>query len=299
MLRSIRLSRRECLQILAGTTAASSLNAATSTHVTGVQLYAVRTALRKDPENVLQALAGIGFKEVEGFNRADTVALAPRIRQHGLAVRSCQAETPLFTANWEAYPELKKISLPEAIDSLAGAGVEYFTMGYISPGARGDNDDFFRRTADRLNAAAELARKSGLRLAWQNHAFEFEGQPGHRPIDIYKERLDPKLVGLELNVFWASVAGQDPLRLLKEWKGRVPLLQLNDKAKDAPRQFSEAIGIGAFVEAGAGDIDFPAILKAAPAAGVKFQFAGQDETETERDPIESLRRSFAWLNRQG
>jgi sugar phosphate isomerase/epimerase len=288
--------RRECLRLIAGATA-SRLIAATPAHVTGVQLYAVRAALKKDPDRVLAALAGIGFKEVEGFNRADTSALAPRIKQHGLTVRSCQAETPLFTANWEQYPQLRQVSLPEAIDSLAGMGAEYFTMGYISAGARGDNDDFFRRTADRMNAAAELGRKSGLRFAWQNHAFEFEGQPGRRPIDIYKERLDSRMVGLELSVYWASVAGQDPLRLLKDWKGRVPLLQLNDKAKDAPRQFSEAIGIGAFVEAGSGDIDFPAILKAASAAGVKFQFVGQDEAEG--DPIESLRRSFAWLNRPG
>jgi sugar phosphate isomerase/epimerase len=286
--------RREWLRVIAGATA-SKLIAATPARVTGVQLYAVRSILKKDPDRVLATLAGIGFKEVEGFSRADTAALAPRIRQHGLTVRSCQAETPLFTANWEQYPELRQITLPEAIDSLATAGAEYFTMGYISTGARGDNDDFFRRTADRMNAAAELGRKSGLRFAWQNHAFEFEGQPGRRPIDIYKERLDSRLVGLELNVFWASIAGQDPLRLLKEWKGRVPLLQLNDKAKDAPRQFSETIGTGAFVEAGGGDIDFPAILKAAPAAGVKFPFVGQDETEG--DPIESLRRSFAYLSR--
>src|SRR5580658_4047211 len=289
-----KLSRRQCLQVIAGK-AVSSLAAATSARITGAQLYAVRSALKREPDRVLQALAGIGFKEMEGFSRPDTVALTPKLKQYGLTVRSCQVETPLITANWEPYPELRQVTLPEAIDSLAGAGVEYFTLGYISPGARGDGDDFFRRTADRMNAAAELGRKSGLRFAWQNHAFEFEGQPGHRPVDIYKERLDQKLVGLELNVFWASIAGQDPLRLLKEWKGRVPLLQLNDKAKDAPRQFSESIGIGAFVEAGSGDIDFQAIFKAAPAAGVKFQFAGQDETEG--DPIESLRRSFIWLNR--
>jgi sugar phosphate isomerase/epimerase len=294
MLRPTKLSRRQCLRVLAGA-AASRVTAAAPAHVTGVQLYAVRSALKKDPDHVLQSLAAIGFTEVEGFSRADTIALAPRLRQHGLVVRSCQVETPLFTANWEAYPDLRQVALPEAVDSLAATGTGYFTMGYISPGARGDNDDFFRRTADRVNAAAELGRKSGLRFAWQNHAFEFEGLPGRRPIDIFKERLDPKLVGLELNVFWASVAGQDPLGLLKEWKGRVPLLQLSDKAKDAPRQFSENIGIGAFVEAGAGDIDFPALLKAASAAGVKFQFAGQDETDG--DPIESLRRSFAWLNR--
>ena len=293
-----KLSRRQCLRLIAGTAAASSLSAAPPARVTGVQLYAVRAALKKEPDRILQALAGIGFKEVEGFSRPETIALAPKIKQYGLTVRSCQVETPLITANWDPYPELKQVTLPEAIDSLAGAGVEYFALGYISPGARGDGDDFFRRTADRMNAAAELGRKSGLRFAWQNHAFEFEGQPGHRPVDIYKERLDQKLVGLELNVFWASVAGQDPLWLLKEWKGRVPLLQLNDKAKKAnaePHQFSENVGLGAYVEAGAGDVDFPAILKAAPAAGVKVQFVGQDETSG--DPIESLRRSFAYLNR--
>jgi sugar phosphate isomerase/epimerase len=285
-------SRRECLRML-GAAAASA--AVVPVRVTGVQLYSVRAALRKEPDRVLQALAGIGFKEVEGFSRPETVALTPKIKQYGLTVRSCQVETPLLTANWELYPELRQVTLPEAIDSLAGAGVDYFTMGYISPGARGDGDDFYRRTADRMNAAAELCRKSGLRFAWQNHAFEFEGQLGHRPIDIYKERLDQRLVGLELDVFWAAVAGQDPLRLLKEWKGHTPLLHLNDKAKDAPHQSSEAIGIGAYVEAGAGDIDFPAILKAASAAGVKAQFVGQDESQG--DPIESLRRSFAYLNR--
>jgi sugar phosphate isomerase/epimerase len=289
------LSRREYLQAIAGATAAASLTAATPARVAGVQLYSVRSALKREPDRILQALAAIGFKEVEGYSRSETVALAPKLKQYGLTARSCQVETPLLTANWDPYPELKQVTLPEAIDSLANAGVEYFTMGYISPGARGDADDFFRRTADRMNTAADLCRKSGLRFAWQNHAFEFEGQPGHRPIDIYKERLDQKLVGLELNVFWASIAGEDPLRLLKEWKGHVPLLQLNDKAKDAPRQFSETIGLGAFVEAGSGDIDFPAILKAAPAAGVKVMFAGQDETAG--DPIESLRRSFAYLNR--
>jgi sugar phosphate isomerase/epimerase len=289
---NMQLSRRACLKLVAASTLSA---AAPQTHVTGVQLYAVRAALKRDPDRALQAVAGIGFNEVEGFSRPETVALAPKIKQYGLTLRSCQIETPLLTGNWDQYPDLKQVTLPEAIDSLAAAGAEYFTLGYISPGARGDNDDFFRRTADRMNAAAEPGRKSGLRFAWQNHAFEFEGEPDKRPIDIYKERLDQKLVGLELNVFWAAVAGQDPLRLMKEWKGRVPLLQLSDKSKDAPRQFSENLGVGAFVEAGSGDVDFPAILKAAAAAGVKAQFIGQDETLG--DPIENLRHSFAYLNR--
>jgi len=111
-------------------------------------------------------------------------------------------------------------------------------MGYIPPGARGDGEDFYRRTADRMNAAANLPQsRPEIRLA--NHAFEFAGRPGFRPIDLYKDRLDAKLVGLQMDLFWLSMAGLDPLKLLKDWEGRVPLMRLNDRAKGAPGQLAE------------------------------------------------------------
>lgn len=280
--------------MLAAVTAGRVVDAAPASKVPGVQLYAVRALLRKDPDTTLKALAGIGFKEVEGYERTATIALAPKIRQNGLTVRCCQVEAPLITNNWEPYPELKPLSLMEAIDSVAGIGAEFFTMGYVVPGARGDGDDFYRRTADRMNAAAELCRKAGLKFAWQSHAFEFGRTVGVRPVDIFKERLDPKLVGLELDVFWASVGGEDPVRLLKEWKAHVPLVRLGDKAKDTPHQFSEMIGQGAFEDIGDGDIDFAAILKAGAAAGVRYYFIGRDEMGG--DPIEGLRKSFGRLS---
>ena len=110
--------------------------AATPLRPPGVQLYAVRSLLRKEPDRALKTLAEIGYRDVEGFNRAGTAALAPKIRQYGLTLRSCQVETPLVTADWENYPEFQKPSLPEAIDSVKSAGADYFAMGYISPGAR-------------------------------------------------------------------------------------------------------------------------------------------------------------------
>ena len=192
---------------------------------------------------------------------------------------SCHIETPLITKNWELYPQLKEMSLEDAIDSAKQIGVEYFTLAYISPGARGDGDDFYRRTADRMNVAGELCKKAGMRMAYHNHAYEFGGKPGFRPIDIFFDRLDPKLVSMELDVFWLSVASQDPVESLKKWKGRVALLHLKDLAKDAPHQFAETEPNGAFLEVGSGVIDFPAILKAAPAAGVKLTIssgAGSD-----------------------
>jgi sugar phosphate isomerase/epimerase len=270
-----------------------ALRAANPSPVLGAELYSVRKALKQDPDGVLKAIAGIGYKEVEGYNRLETIALMPRIKASGLAVRSCQAETPLITADWDNYPEFKQIPVKAAIESLSAAGIGFFKMGYISPGARGDGEDFYRRTADRMNAAAELCRKSNVKFVWQNHAFEFDGRPSLRPIDIFKERLDPKLVRMEIDPFWASVAGQDPIRLLKDWKGSVSFLRFDDKAKGTPVDFVETLGRGAYAEPGSGVLDLPGIVKAARAEGVAYYSAGLDETEG--DPVESLRKSFSFF----
>ena len=242
----------------------------------GAQLYTVRNILMKQSDRVLKTIAEIGYTEVEG-NRADLVALLPKIQQYGLKPVSCHIETPLITQNWDLYPDVKSMTLEAAIDSARKVGVSYFTMAYISPNARGDGDDFFRRTADRMNVAGELCKKAGMQMAYHNHAYEFGGKPGFRPIDIFFNRLDPGLVKMEFDVFWLSVAGQDPVEMLKQWKGRVALLHLKDKAKDAPHMFAENMPAGAFKEVGSGSLNFPAIMKASPGAGVKNYIVEQDQ----------------------
>ena len=241
---------------------------------------------------MLKAIAGFGYKEIEVHSRQALATVAPVMKDAGLTVRACVVETPVFTANWEAFPDLKQVKVEEVIDNLASVGVEYMVLGDIPLGARGDGQDFFRRTADRMNAHAEKARKSGVKVAWQNRGFEFEGRPGLRPIDFYRERLDGKLVGMELDTFWASMVSADPVKILKDWKGRVSMLRLNDRAKGAKPTF-ETPGQGAFAEAGQGDLDFPAILKAAAGSGVRAYSTGQEMTIG--DPLEGLQQNYRYL----
>lgn len=258
----------------------------------GAQLYTVRNVLMKEPDRVLKAIADIGYTEVEG-NRADLIQLQPKIKQYGLKAVSCHIETPIITRMWDQYPDVKEMSVQQAIDSVKPTGVQYFTLAYIGPGARGDGDDFYRRTADRMNEAGELCKKAGMHFAYHNHAYEFGGAAGKRPIDIFMERWDASLVSLELDMFWLSVAGQDPVESLKKWKGRAAIIHLKDKAKDAPHQFNENMPNGAFMEVGSGSLDFPAILKAAASAGIKHYIVEQDQTPG--DPLDSLRKSFNYL----
>jgi len=82
----------------------SPLRAAAAPPVLGASLTAAAALLRRDPEGTLKAIADIGYRDLEGFNRVQMLALAPRLKAYGLALRSCPIETPLVTADWESYP---------------------------------------------------------------------------------------------------------------------------------------------------------------------------------------------------
>ena len=287
------LSRREVLAASLPLVAGAQQAFGKTQRPLGVQLYTVRGTLMNESERIIKAIADIGYKEIEGAGRMDLIKLMPLIEKNGMKAVSCHVEAPLITGDWDVY-NMKPVELNEAIDSVKKIGVQYFTMAYITPRARGDLD-FYRSTAEKMNRVGEACRKAGLQFAYHNHAFEFGGEPGQRPIDIFKERLDKKLVALEMDVFWVSVAGQDPLAMLKEWKGRVALLHLKDKPKDQAVQYTESVDRTAFKEVGNGSLDFPALLKAAPAAGVKHYFVEQDQTPG--DPLVSLKQSFDYLNK--
>src|SRR5262249_12085660 len=105
---------------------------------------------------------------------------------------------------------------------------------------------------------------------------------------------DPKLLGIEMDVFWVSVAGHDPVELLRKLSGRVPLLHVKDKAAGTPDRFNEGVLRTAFKEAGQGVVDWPRVLAAAKSAGVRHYFVEQDQTPG--DPVESLRQSYHYLS---
>jgi sugar phosphate isomerase/epimerase len=266
--------------------------------VYGVNLASVRGLMRRDPDQVLRNIASIGYKEIEGYGRTETMALLPRLKQYGLVARACQCETPLVTADWENYPDFKRIPLPEAIDSLKNAGIEYFVSGDISAGARGDGDDFYRRTADRMNDVGLACRKAGLKFVWQIQSFELEGRMGLRPLDIFRDRLDPKLAPMELDAFRVSLAGHDPAAMLKEWRGRIATLRLLDKTKGTRPMYEDNVPQGAFADLGDGVLDVPAVVKAAQSAGIKTFYVGQAPPDDgAADPLAGLRKNFDYLNK--
>jgi sugar phosphate isomerase/epimerase len=252
----------------------------------GVQLYTVRTVIEKDPAGILKAIQDIGYAEVEAtYGNLDKIWDA--LKQTSLKPVSVHVDTDIFMEGGS--------KLDAAISDLKGRGFQYIVVPYIPPKQRG-GADMFKNLAEKLNSAGEKAKSNGLTLCYHNHAFEFAPQGGTTGLEILMSNTQKGVVWLEMDVFWVSVAGHDPVKLLETYSGRVALVHLKDKAKGVGVQYNENVPHSAFKEVGSGTVDIPGVLRAADVAGVQNYFVEQDQTPG--DPIASLRKSFDYLSKQ-
>jgi sugar phosphate isomerase/epimerase len=249
-----------------------------------VQLYTARTVLPKDPEGTLAKIAAIGYNEVELYSYDQFQQLLPLVSKTGMKATSAHLPMPLVTGNWGNQ---RPIVLEEYLRAAKTAGVKYVGMPYVAPNDRKE----FSALAGKMNKTAQETAKAGLAFFYHNHAFEFAGKRGQRPIDIFKAELDPRLVKLELDIFWVAAAGEDPVDVLDEWKGRVALMHVKDKAQGMAVIATESEAKPAdFKEVGAGTLEMAKILKKALSTGVDKFYVEQDQTPG--DPLESLRISY-------
>jgi sugar phosphate isomerase/epimerase len=257
----------------------------------GVALYTVRDQMQADAAGTLKAIADLGYRYVE---TGLLPALGPALKAAGLKQASAYAPTYLVTGNRKAWTGAGEM-LPEsytwnqAIDEAKAQGLEYLVIVYLMKAERGGLD-VYKDLAARLAKAGEACRKAGLGLAYHPHAFEYEMIDGVRPIELLLKETPKEALGLELDTFWSSIAGVDPVKMVQTYAGRVPLVHLKDKAKGTPVQYDEGkVPHEAFKETGRGEVDFGAFLPAAAKADVKYYYVEQDYSAG--SPLDSLRTS--------
>jgi sugar phosphate isomerase/epimerase len=251
----------------------------------GVQLYTVRNTIGKDPLGVLKRIEEIGYKEIEA-TYATLSIISPVLKQTSLRPVSVHIDEGIFMGGGT--------QLDEALGKAKSFGFKFAVVPYIAPEHRG-GPEVFKSLAENLNKFGEKAKANGMRLCYHNHAFEYQNFGGKTGLEMLMSSTDKKLVGLELDIFWASVAGQNPVELLKRYSGRIPLVHLKDKSKSFTQvQYNEKVPKDTFKEVGNGSIDIAAVVKAAEAEGAEHYFVEQDQTSG--DPLDSLATSFKNLS---
>lgn len=240
----------------------------------GIQLYTVRREFAKDPEGTLARLAEIGFKEVEfaGYPKGTAQSVRAMLDRHGLTAPSSHLGFSALQGDWEG-----------ALDQAATIGQRYVVVASVPSNQRQTLDDW-KRLAALFNKGGETAKARGIQFAYHNHDVEFTPIDGAVPYDLLLTETDPKFVALELDLYWITKAGHDPLVYFTKWPGRFSLVHVKDMDATPRRSFAPV---------GKGTIDFARIFKQAKQAGIKHYFYEQDETEGA--PLDAARASFEYL----
>lgn len=258
----------------------------------GLQLYTVRDAMGKDPADTLSKVAKIGYNSVEGatytgsqkFYGLDPAAFSKLLKDNGLVMPSAHYRLGEEKDKGAVVNGTMLHGWDKAVDDAAAVGLKYMVCAYLSDVERGGLDHY-KYVADQLNIAGERCKKSGIQLCYHNHDFEFVKQDGKYPFDILLG-ADKNLVKMEMDLYWVSKAGMDPIELFNQHPGRFPLLHFKDMDKTPEK---------AFTEVGNGVINFKEILKHQDKAGLKYFFVEQDKCPG--SPFDSITQSISYIKK--
>ncbi|TMI92672.1 MAG: sugar phosphate isomerase/epimerase [Bacteroidetes bacterium] len=248
-----------------------------------VQLYTVRDAVSKNLEGTLERLAGLGYKNIElyGYNGTFFGKTASEFKtilgNTGIKVLSSHHNTGIAMKNKGTISE----GWDKAIEDVHALGAEYMVCAYLMPNER--TPEIYKSLPAMFEKAATATKAAGIQFAYHNHDFEFEKLDDTLVYDFLLKNTPGDLVKMEMDLYWISKAGQDPVAYFEKYPGRFAMWHVKDM---------EA-GTKAITEVGNGTIDFDRIFKARKKAGLKYWFVEQDTSK--RDMFESLTISRDYL----
>jgi sugar phosphate isomerase/epimerase len=248
----------------------------------GLQLSTLTRMAKGDLAGTLSQIHAIGYQEVE----LTPVAYTLPVDQLRKAVADSGLKAP--SGHFE-YTDL-----PGQWDYAKASGVQWVVCPML-PKSQWTSGDGFHTAAHQFNEWGKRAHDLGMRFAFHNHDYEFRQFDGTTGYDILLKETDPKLVFFELDCYWITQAGLDPVEILNRLGRRVRMLHIKDRKPGFPSSNDMSQSSAHFTEVGTGSIDWPHILAAARKLHIEHYFIEQDRIDG--PPIESVRASYNYLRK--
>ncbi len=242
----------------------------------GLELFAVRNTMSRDPDRTLAAIRAIGYTDVEllwsfgNFGRTPA-QVAAVLQREGLRAPSCHMSPEVILIGWQRSLETAKV-----------LGHQYLIVPSFGQETSRSLDDW-REWADRFNESGAVARRAGIWLAFHNEADHMKPIDGQVPYDVFVERLDPSVVRLQLDVGNMLMGGADPMRYYEKYRDRYWSFHLKDVLPDRSND----------TELGRGTFDFKRLLAAVPNLEDKPCYV---EQEGASDELAAARKNWQYLN---
>lgn len=258
----------------------------------GMTLYTVRNEMGKDPKATLKEVADLGYKYIEAVDYKDGkfYGMAPAefksyLKSLGLKPISVHMGSMTLDNADKLVADVKAAGFKYFIAPVPPMGMFKFDPKTRKLGMEGSMEQL----AEILNTIAHKAKDAGLEFLYHNHDFEFlANKDGVVPIDYLLEKLDPKYVNFQMDLYWVTKAGADPVAYFQKYPGRFKIWHVKDMDEQ-----------GRFAPVGQGKIDFARILANKKLSGMKYYIVEQDMVFDGMQPLEALKISKEGLNKFG
>ena len=249
----------------------------------GLQLWSIREDMKKDPKATIEAVAKMGYREVEpfGFNEGKLFGLSydeftKLLKDNGLTMPS--THSMMTSKNYDAGKNDIDDDTKKIIDNGAKYGIKYLIVPYMADEDRKKMDTMVKL----YSAAGKYAKKAGVRLGYHNHEFEYatKAPDGRRIIEWLLQETDPAELAMQMDIYWVAFANHNPLDWFRLYPGRWELCHAKDVAKTEKRES---------VEVGDGSVDFKGIFKKSAQAGIKHYVVELENYVT--TPLEGVKRA--------
>jgi sugar phosphate isomerase/epimerase len=253
----------------------------------GIQLYTIRDAMAADVTGSLKKVSDLGYKNLElaDYANGKFYGYAPRefkkiVNDMGMDIVSSHTQVEAAGITIE---NARKMA-----DDHAELGVKYCIQPWINEEDR--NIETYKKMIADWNEVGRIMKDVRIQFGYHNHNFEFANIDGVVPYyDIFLVEMDPDLITMEIDTYWATKAGQDVVEMFNKYPGRFQLFHFKDMLeKSAP--FYDVIKDD-ITSVGAGLIDFKKIYEARETAGMKYLFV-EDDNQGNGKPFEGIEISI-------
>lgn len=236
----------------------------------GYQLYSVRDAMAKEPIATLKALKAMGYQDFEAYGYDAEKGSFYGYKAAAFKDILDDLELTMSSGHYAFAPfldksedELKRF-VDRCIQGAKAVNSSYITWPWIAPEQR--NIETFKLMAGKLNLIGEQVTNAGLGFAYHNHGFDFEDHQGENGFDIILSETDPKLVKLQIDLYWVMHSSKKtPKELVSEQPGRYVMWHIKDMDK-LTRDYTEL---------GNGSIDYTQILPDPKKSGLEYFYIEQ------------------------
>jgi sugar phosphate isomerase/epimerase len=253
----------------------------------GIQLYSIRDAMAEDAPGSLKKVSDLGYQYLELADYADGkfYGYAPAefkkmVNDLGMEVLSSHT---MVEAAGITVDNAKAMA-----DAHAELEVKYCIQPWVEEADR--NIESYKKMIGDWNEVGRIMKDTGIQFGYHNHNFEFLNIDGIVPYyDLFMPEMDADLITMEIDLYWVTKAGQDPVEMFNKYPGRFQLFHLKDMYEETPPYF-EVIKDD-IAPVGAGKIDFNRIMEAKKVAGMKYFFV-EDDNQGNGKPFEGIQTSI-------